>query len=321
MGDQQVSDNAPHAGILDRHLTLVEVKPIVEEICSLLREVINYGTHVLVRCNASKSGAPDEDHATFAIYRHILEMSDGIEILVASCAPASALPLLRSQYEAWVSIKYIIGEPEQYSRRCLSWLVTHWTRRLAAYERFIPGSSSYEAFLESLRKDKYARDIALPAEAQARQAADNVSALLAKPHMAPYKAEYDRVRGKRPHPPKWFELFEGPRTLAQLARKVGLAAVHSELYGHWSMVSHVTEFSGYLTPLPDGGSAIRPLRRPQANLEVGTMAISTLCESSQIMLLRHRQGEEESFRNWYVTRIRKRFQALMQITIVDPSPL
>ena len=93
-----------HPAILDRDLSVAGARPAIELVTNTLGEVINYSTWALVRCQASGTGEADEGLAPLTLYRHLIEMTDGIEVLLGRCCPGPAIPLLRSSYEARLAL-------------------------------------------------------------------------------------------------------------------------------------------------------------------------------------------------------------------------
>jgi hypothetical protein len=144
----------PLEPILYRELSEVEAKEFIDIASSLLQELVNYGTNALVRCATSVSGKVDEDIAILALYRHIIEMTDGIEVLVSQSCAIPAIPLSRSSFEASLSMEYILEKDAEYIRRSLAWLVGYVHKRLDMYERFDPSTSKGQEFKRLFDQDK-----------------------------------------------------------------------------------------------------------------------------------------------------------------------
>ncbi|MCA1554180.1 MAG: DUF5677 domain-containing protein [Chloroflexi bacterium] len=72
------------------------------------------------------------------LYLHIIEMTDGIEALIAESCPIPAIPLVRSSFEARLSIEYILKA--DYQRRSLAWLLVYAHYRLNGYESLDPST-------------------------------------------------------------------------------------------------------------------------------------------------------------------------------------
>ena len=101
-----------------------------------MQEAINYATNAFQRCQESSKGAPDEDLPVLVSYLHIIEITDGIENLITNSCSGPIIPLLRSEFEAMITIDYILEA--DYSHRAFAWLVGYVYQRLSQYELFDP---------------------------------------------------------------------------------------------------------------------------------------------------------------------------------------
>jgi len=125
----------------------------------------------------------------------------------------------------------------------------------------------------------------------------------AKLRAAKEKEEHDRFRRThRSRRPYWFELWEGPSNLRELARHLGERSYYDIMYRYWSRVSHAQDFSRFLTKMPDGRSGIRGLRDPNAIREVVTFAPSLILSATRQIMARFRPGED--IRAWYLREVR-----------------
>src|SRR5262249_25125126 len=117
---------------------------------TLLQELINYGAAALVRCSIRPEGK-DENLAIQLSFRHLLEMIDGVEILLAQAGcPAAALQL-RSAFDALLALEYMTKEDS--SRRGLAYLVTFFLRLSALYRRLDPTTDEGRKWHEHARRE------------------------------------------------------------------------------------------------------------------------------------------------------------------------
>ena len=124
----------PRQDVLYRELSQIQANELNKVISPLLQEVINFATNVFIRCMSYSEGDENVDLAPFALYRHIMELSDGIEVLLSNACPVPAIPLLRSSFEALLSLEFITEDTDLYERRSLTWLASYVRKRLAVYE-------------------------------------------------------------------------------------------------------------------------------------------------------------------------------------------
>jgi len=128
----------PLQTVLVRELSIARAKEILSIATPLFQELVNYSTNALIRCATSTQREENEDLAPLALYRHILEMTDAFEVLIASSCAAPTVPILRSTFEGLLSLDYILESKTEYVTRSLSWLATYVHKRIALYETFLP---------------------------------------------------------------------------------------------------------------------------------------------------------------------------------------
>jgi hypothetical protein len=297
----------PLETLLYRELSRVAAKDIIEIASPLLQELVNYATNAFARCATSTSGRVDEDGAILTLYLHIIEMTDGVEVLVSQSCPVPAIPLVRSSFEALLSIKYVLEA--DYVRRSLSWLVDYTHRRLAFYECIDPSTDRGKAFQKSLRAHEYEamQNLPLPPQAEVQKRIANLQDFLAKPHIQPIEAEFQRCKKEHKRRPNWYELFGGPgRTLYRLAHHLKRGVDYEILYRHWSSIAHAHDLSRFITGPTEGDSAIiRRLRDPSEIKEVTRHAALYILEATRLILGKFRP--EESISGWYTREVRDRF--------------
>jgi hypothetical protein len=130
--------------LLDRDFSRVAVKPIVEIARPLLRELVNHGLMAFRRCEgeAAENGGENEDVAALLLYRHVIEMADGIEVLICESCGTTAIPVLRSEFEASLALSYLLEQDAEYVQRSLSWLVANMHAGIKARRVLEPGTQA-----------------------------------------------------------------------------------------------------------------------------------------------------------------------------------
>jgi len=289
----------PLESILYRDLSKVEAKPLVEIASPLLQELVNYGSGALARCAASASGGPDEDLAILALYRHVIEMADGVDVLLSQACCTPAIPLVRGSFEALLSIEYILEQPQEYTRRSLSWLVGYVHQRLDMYHRLDSTTPKGKQFKAVLDEDEAASRIRLPPLDELQRAAGNLESLLAKPHLRPVEAEFKRHR----RTPRWHALFRGPPTLLALAERLHRGAQYEMLYRYWSRIAHAQDALGLI--------ATGRLRDPRELVGIATFTSTFVLRATRLVIARLRPGED--LRPWYIREVRPHLSRLRRL--------
>jgi hypothetical protein len=288
-----------HQDILYRELSIVQYKELRPSPTALLQEVVNFGTNAFVRC-LSSTGKEENIHlAPFTLYRQILELTDGTEILISNASPSAGLPLLRSSFEALLALEFILENDEHYQTRSLAWLTGYVIETLRVYSSLLPKTIEGEKFLTTIAEDKSVRTFPLPPEDEVSKAIDNLNHLLAREQFKPIIEEYRRLNRKQPH---WYSLFNGPQNLRELARHLNRTAQYDVLYRGWSMSVHAHDFRPFLAPDKSGKSAIRELRNLNSTYQVTTFIVTFMIDATRLFVGKYHPGEDWS--KWYFREVR-----------------
>ena len=298
----------PLESILYRDLSKAQARPIIELASSVLQELVNFASNALVRCATSIKGQENEDLALLSLYRHIMEMTDGVEVLISQSSVTPAIPLIRSSFEALISMEYIVEDNAHYVTRSLAWLVDYVHRRLRLYGSLDPSTPRGQEFQQALSQDKTLNTIALPPQADVSQALANLQGLLAKPQLAAMDQDFMQLRGQR----KWYRLYGGPNNTRGLAHHVGRAAEYDFLYREWSRVSHAHDFAPFIARTLDGKGAIRGIRDPSDLKNTAIFAATFMLGATRTLIGKFRPGED--IRTWYLRDIRPRYTQLLSST-------
>ena len=288
----------PLEAVLYREFSKESARPVIEVASPLLKEVVNYGTNAFMRCATSKSIQQNEDLAPLMLYLHIVEMTDGIEVLVAESCPAPAMLLLRSSWEALISMEYILET--DYVRRSLSWVVAYAHGRLDGYKSMDSSTERGKDFFEALKADAWIDldhlILSGTGEEQVREGIENLEHFLARPQFQIVEEEIKRYRKQKRNRPDWYQLFGGPTNLRNLARHLNRHAQYDFLYRSWSKVAHAQDASRLIN---------RQLRDVSSNKELTAFAVSFMLSATRMLLKKFRPGE--NLAEWYKSEVRESF--------------
>ena len=297
-----------HDAILDRDLSKVAAEQLIGLASPLLQELVNYSTNALVRCVLEPGFNKDVDLAVVGLYRHIIEMADGIETLVAQGCAIPAIPSLRSSFESLLYQEYILENEQEYSNLSLSWLVGYVHQRLAMYEQLDPSTDRGQEFQRFVQDDIIARTVEFPPAVEAKNAIANLRSLLIRPHIEPIEVEFTSFRGT----PRWHQLFGGPTNLADLAIRLNRRAQYEILYRTWSRTAHGQDLLPFIDRTPEGEPSIGRLRDPEMLKEVASYAAHFLLESTCHTVGKFRPGE--TFQHWYTREVQERYMRLSRLS-------
>ncbi len=163
--------------ILYRDLSKVASKDLIEVCSGLLRELVNHATNAYQRCADSSKEEENVDLAVLTLYLHIIEVIDGVEVLISQACATPAIPLVRSAFEALLALEYILER--NYVKRSLSWLAIYAHNRIRSYELLEPATERGKQFQRMKLADNLAKDIVLDdLGGRARASISNLEVLL-----------------------------------------------------------------------------------------------------------------------------------------------
>ena len=295
--------------VLDREQAVSVAQPINSLASLLLCEIINKATWILKSCqNDATSQNRKADYPPCLLYKHAIEMADGIEVLLSHSCGIASKPLVRTLLETTLSLKYMLDDDME--RRALAWLCCFIHDHLDHLDRSDPTTTKGEALQETWNKF-----FGIPYGSQPQPAPDAyrsyAQGLLRQPDLAPIEEEYQRTcqRKKRP----WYALFGGPRSLYSLEDKLDRLVEYDVLYRLLSRISHATDLSAYVTRTEEGSLSFLPGRQ-RKEIEIPALAAAYyLLSATKLIVHRILPQQEKDLDNWYKSSVSKPLRELLVI--------
>ena len=301
--------------LLDRARAVVEAQELIGIAAPVLREVVNHASWAFQRCQAAPihRGGENEDLAPLILYRHLIELADGVEVLLSSSCVDAAVPLVRSTFEASISLRYILAA--DYAQRSLAWTHSYLRSRIRIHERLDRNTPAGAAAGIVFDRDLDLR-VGPPTAYDSGPPVARLMALLARPSFAPIEAEFQRTKAtKRKNYPDWYELFNGPNNRRELARAVGEEPQYIGFYGEWSSFSHAADASAYLVEGDQPGQAAFLGVRTATRMPIRAfLTVGYLINATRIMLEHFRGGED--LRRWYFEDVKPLWDRLRTLRVI-----
>ncbi len=277
---------------------------VIDFAATFLRETVDFATAVYSDCVRNPANSKDENHSIFLLILHMIEMTDGVALLIEQGCAIPAIPIVRSCFEALISLEYIAQEDTL--RRSLAWHVGQIHNQLAYHELHDPDTQLGVEHHEALSNDRYLRLYEFPVPGEKlddfREKEEKLRAVLAKPPLDIVEIEYQDQRRKmrKGRHPQWFQLFDGPENIRRLAIKVGAKATYDDFYQVYSSVSHPQNMARFMKNAnADQGSVF--LRDPAHIRNVTSYAASFMMHGVRI-LNELMPSTSIDVKRWYVVR-------------------
>jgi len=297
----------PFSKILDRFQSKADAKDLVDRASPLLEEVINYSTWAYGRC-LTTSDTTYEDLPVFVLYLHIMEMTDAVHILISQSCCEPSVPILRSSFEAFLSLQYLLKE--DYRNRSMSWLYFDYRSKTRSLQKLDPQSHVGKEFGDALGRET--SDVRVPrlTEQQLKYIRERSS----KEVFRPIEVEYARTKGERKlRIVHWYTLFGGPPDIQRLAAALSLEHIYITFYREWAASAHAGDSSRYVETLPDGTVASHQLRLARNLLEYAFYGVFFVWAATDSMLRKFRPFEPNHAK--WSDDIRSRLDKLQNVKI------
>ena len=128
--------------LLERAFSREAAGPVTNISRPLLQELVNYALWAFRRCetDAAATGQENEHTAAFVLFRHIIEMCDGAEVLLSESCGTAAIPVVRAQFESSLSLSFLLQSDADYARRAFSWFCCYLHDAIMRRELLDPGT-------------------------------------------------------------------------------------------------------------------------------------------------------------------------------------
>ncbi|PGS05885.1 hypothetical protein COC45_25770 [Bacillus cereus] len=190
----------------------------------LLKESIEFASKQLEKFKATKSLDNISTMVITALYRKIIELSEGVRVLAANGLAGPAELNYRGLIEAALSLEYILQDPAKTDDRAKAYKIGYHKQQINAVDQGDLSEQERELLCRGL--SYHQQELAL----------EELQEVLMK---------FDELQNqdRRGFIPKWYSLDNGPRSINQLAIYLKVEdepeALVSNLYGFLSTGAHM----------------------------------------------------------------------------------
>jgi Family of unknown function (DUF5677) len=256
--------------------------PKLEETRLPLDLAVRWSDEVFHHCLHAAPHPAWEDFPSLVLFRHLIKMADGIQLLLSAGTSEPTIPLLRSMLEALFSLKYI--HLDNYRPRSLCWLYAYIDQEMAFKEKINIGSESGEE-LRAVLATEHAM-VSVNQTSSSSRIRDDVAELrdhLKHPDFKQMENEYAafQQQGRSRKPPRWYKLFGGPINIYKLAEAVGMLSEYKVYYEWWSATVHGTDATRLLFQQEDGSAEFQQLRSleyPELEAQAAELFLQLACQ-------------------------------------------
>lgn len=242
--------------LLDRKSEYPELVTLTD----LLDKTIAFGTQIFewdVKTNQSM-----EDIVCQAFFKNILEIGDGISILVQKASVHNAQILLRSLVENLFYLEYLLESDSK--NRALAYMVGTFHRQIKFYSEMDQSTDMGKFFRKTLGNDRVFKNIPFKEpKGDPKTAREAYQQFLRYPDFVDIEKEFQNTLKKGKSNPPWFSLWNGPYKIEQLAKHLNLHALYEILYRGFSESVHSSNAIKHSLTDLEHGPGLGPMRNPE----------------------------------------------------------
>lgn len=293
--------------ILNRLNINDEKKTSLEIYSQWIEELVNFGTHIL-KWDLDEATGKDENIPIVMMFRNFLEHLDSISILVKSGSIDPTKSIARGLLEIYLGLEYILEDDT--INRAMGFLVWHYKNELKVYKKLKPNTEEYKNFKNKISKN----GIPVPQINNIDQSIIDIENLLKLPIYSVACAEYDRTissGNNRKKNPNWYELFNGPQNIENLANYLNKQTLYEAYYRSFSGTTHGTNIiQGRMTISKNREPSIIQLRYTK-DVEILVKAAFNITIAMYTLMLKKRvSSHKKEFAEWYLPDISKIFNSI-----------
>jgi len=301
----------PHKGLLDRQESAGHIKEHFQPTVNLLREIVDYGTNLIVRCYETSDKKDYTDAVLLGtLLKHAVAMLDAIEVLVSEGAVFSANVQARSLFEAWLYIRWILHEDTE--NRAKHYFVWQLRQDLRWAKRGLDGSSEQQIFYDSIGDFK---DV-FKSNADDKQDdtifhIQELENLLNNPDLKDVNQGFEIRKKRSGKDVDWFTPC-GVSNRADMATETKAEPQYRIFYEVYSDIVHA---STVRQNVKFGNQSIifTPIRHLEGIKELLTVVMTFIFEVYRSILAHYRPFELMNFSKKYVEEWRQRFKTIKSV--------
>lgn len=224
----------PIKSILTREITEPENIILCQRMSSYLTEIVNYSTIVFDLCSQKFKGryGENENLAFPMLYLHTIELVDGIQVLVNEGVINPCIPLVRSLFESYLSIRLLLENNNLFVERSLSWLYFSAKQNIKEYGEFcienytrINNENNIKISIDFNKIDQYSK-----------KKISNLQNLLSRQQFVSIEAKCNNIKSIH----GWYQLVDSKlNNLRDVAKRFGCENEYILIYKQFSKILHV----------------------------------------------------------------------------------
>jgi hypothetical protein len=279
---------------------------LLNQFRSCLDNLNQYGLQ-LIKKYTENTSIKTGDIPIYMSLRHQMEIIDAIGVLISKGLADPCLTLLRSLFESFLQVEYILeNDSEQRGR---SFIYFEKLKEIEWFEKLDISTHKGKDFIAKINNDKILTRDGFQKPPGSDQILSDLRAQLKTSEFLKIHTEFEKQR-KSQKIKHWYSMFNGPQTLDQLAWVLKLSGTYEILYRHLSESAHSTGIIKGKIVAKDGKGFMLGTRQADNIQFVFSITISLSCFMiTRIIENKFPQARNE-FKDFYTREIQDLFQKI-----------
>lgn len=309
-----------HRDILDRETSSAEAQEHLGSALDLVREVVDYGSNLLVRCMGGTTGEILDVVAIGVFGKQAVAALDSVEQLARTGSGLGARVVMRALLEASMYCEWVLAGPDD--GRARAYYVANLRSEISWSKRALPGTPEHERFRQAMGElyEDPLDDVPNGEDHVANRIAQVENHLKSEKFDA-INSKFNDLRKGKARDPSWHRVAGAP-TVRDVAIAVGRLAEYTIFYDIYSSDSHSGSYGSHLE-VREGGAILYPIRSLRQIDEVLQNSLTFAFRTYRALLSNYRPDEIPAYNRLYITEWSHRYRSIPRISVESkarPSP-
>lgn len=264
-----------------------EIIPVLDFFGDTMDKFVDFGSNFFLWEDYSKGG--EEHIAPTMLIRHFLDILDSISVLTKKCCPDTAKLLLRGLLETHFSLEYLL-DSNTYNKS-IAFFIEDLLAEIEVIEKMI-----------SVRDTKNGKDHRFRVN-DTELTLDGVlikkKEILQLPQFKAVFEEFERTKGKSKYYPHWYQCFNGPKTIKEIAKSLSKEDLYNNIYSVYSRNTHGTDIVGGKLSNEGGYAEIVQIRRPNDAQQVARFTVYLANTTLKNYIVNRIPQKMEIYTKWF----------------------
>lgn len=268
------------------------LKEYLSNVSDIVSEIVNYGTTALHHFIKNKE-VSEKNIASVILYRHALELLYSISLKIKHSCIETAKIELRVLFETMINLKYLYKK--DFTARSLTYLFCEIMDELRQLEKEAGGITVSDDTMQIIKEYGNIENIQGKDNSITDENILNTKKMLSQVIFTDINAEYMRLIKNGYNHPKWYQFYNGPKQIKNLAKDTGEQLYYEIIYRSFSGRMHY----GRLLKSNLSNIGLTPLNSSE-NLNL-IINLSVIFGTSiiEIFYLNEFPDKEDEYFKWY----------------------